>query len=63
MDKDEEIKLELAKNRGWVNRLLAGINKMDRRCRDMLMSNSKRPVTDYCEKCQIILKNAMEGKK
>ena len=61
-EKEEEIRTYLAKNSlKWVGRLTASVNKMDGRCRQLLLTDPKRPLTDYCQKCQKILKKAMES--
>lgn len=43
----------LAKNScRLVPKITKLFNKMDGRCRQMCISNPKRPMSDYCEKCQ-----------
>lgn len=59
-EKEQEITDYLAKNRGWVGKLTSAVSKMDGRCRQMLLTNSKRPLSDYCEKCQKLLRETME---
>lgn len=62
MTKEEDIKDYLALNGiKWVNKLASCVNKMDGRCRQMLMSKPNRPMTDYCAKCQAMLKQTMES--
>lgn len=34
-------------------------NQMDRRCQQLARTNPKRPITDYCERCQSIFKRVL----
>ena len=35
-------------------------NRMDRRCQSMCISNPKRPMTDYCNRCQAMFVSVMD---
>jgi len=52
----------LAKNaHRLIPKMMKLYSRMDRRCQQMCRSNSKRPMTDYCEKCQDMFKKELEN--
>lgn len=58
--KKEEIRLHIARNRRkMVPKLMKVYNSMDGRCRQMCLADPMRPTTDYCKKCQEMMKKVM----
>ena len=63
ISKEEAIKEHLARNPVATTMKFTKIfNLMDRRCKDMAMSNPSRPMTDYCQRCQEMFKKILGGK-
>ena len=65
LENEEVSKLEsYAKNKGinavqMATRFTSVYNKMDGRCRSMVLSNPRRPMNEYCEKCQQMMREVL----
>lgn len=60
MSKEQDIKKHIGKNPGLINKFMKIYNKMCGRCTQMCITNSARPMTDYCENCQKMMREVLE---
>ena len=58
-EKELRIKDHIATHPSIAKNALKIYNMMDGRCRQMCMTNPKRPITDYCQKCQVMMREVM----
>lgn len=61
MTKDEDIKEHIARNPSMVKKFIKIYNKMCGRCKQKCLSRPKRPMEEYCAKCQEMARKIMGG--
>lgn len=60
MSKEQDIKKHIARTPSMVKKFVKIYNKMCGRCTQMCITNSARPMTDYCENCQKMMREVLE---